>query len=75
MQGPTDGNPRRGTWKPEEDAKLIEAVKKKHGNDWVAVAAMVPGRTNVQCRYRWVNHLDPNRASNAAEEEEDPDSR
>jgi hypothetical protein len=43
------------TWKRngEEDAKLIEAVK-KHGEDWSLVAAMVPGRTNVQCRMRWV---------------------
>jgi myb proto-oncogene protein len=61
-------------WTPAEDTKLTEAVK-KHGNDWVAVAAMVPGRTNVQCRYRWVKYLDPNRASNTVEEEEDPDRR
>jgi hypothetical protein len=60
--------PRR--WKVEEDAKLIEAVK-KHGNDWFAVAAMVPGRTNVQCRYRWVNYLAPDHASNAVEEDAD----
>jgi hypothetical protein len=39
-------------WKPEEDGKLVEAVK-KHGNDWVAVAAVVPGRTNYQCYKRW----------------------
>jgi phage gp37-like protein len=51
--------PRRN-WNGEEDAKLIEAVK-KHGKDWSLVAAMVPGRTNVQCRMRWVvvDILDP----------------
>jgi hypothetical protein len=50
--------PRRN-WKGEEDAKLIEAVE-KHGKDcWVTVAAMVPGRTNEQCRHRWVSSLDP----------------
>jgi hypothetical protein len=27
----------------------------KCGNDWVAVAALVPGRTNVQCCRRWPN--------------------
>jgi hypothetical protein len=43
--------PRR-PWTGEEDAKLIEAVK-KHGNNWVAVATMVPDRTNVQCSGRW----------------------
>jgi hypothetical protein len=36
--------PRR-YWKAEEDAKLTEAVQKL-GRKWVAVAAMVPGRTN-----------------------------
>jgi hypothetical protein len=46
-----------GRWKPEEDTKLIEAVK-KHGKKWVAVAAMVPGRTDRQCRQRWVNMVD-----------------
>jgi hypothetical protein len=52
------GQPRM-IWKPEEDAKLTEAVK-KHGKDcWVTVAAMVPGRTNGQCRRRWLDKLDP----------------
>jgi hypothetical protein len=47
-----------GKWTPEEDAKLTKAVK-KHGNEWAAVAAMVSGRTNIQCRHRWVNTVDP----------------
>jgi hypothetical protein len=47
-----------GKWTLEEDAKLTEAVK-EHGKKWVAVAAMVPGRTNVRCRARWVLTLDP----------------
>jgi hypothetical protein len=51
------GRPRH-TWKPEEDAKLTEAVK-KHGNNWVAVAALLPGRRGAQCRQRWTNKLDP----------------
>jgi hypothetical protein len=45
------------TWTVEEDAKLKEAVT-EHGYDWCRVAAQVPGRTNVQCRYRWVETLD-----------------
>jgi hypothetical protein len=57
----------------EEDAKLAEALR-EHGKHWVAVAAMVlGGRTNKRCRERWLNYLDPDRASNAAEEEEDND--
>jgi hypothetical protein len=51
------GKPRH-TWKPEEDAKLTEAVK-KHGNNWVAVAALLPGRRGAQCRQRWTQKLDP----------------
>jgi hypothetical protein len=53
----TSRAPRR-RWKPEEDAKLIEAVQKL-GKKWFAVAAMVPGRTNEQCRQRWAQTLDP----------------
>jgi hypothetical protein len=45
------------SWKPAEDTKLTEAVK-KHGNNWVAVATLLPGRTNEQCRQRWVRTLD-----------------
>jgi hypothetical protein len=47
----------KGEWAPEEDAKLTEAVK-KYGTHWVAAAAMVPGRTNMQCRRRWTHTLD-----------------
>ncbi len=39
---------RTSKWSTEEDAKLTEAAK-KHDNDWVAVAAMIPGRMNTQC--------------------------
>jgi myb proto-oncogene protein len=57
-----------GSWTSEEDAKLTSAVanthKKKIGKeykrDWVAVAALVPGRTRSQCKNRWRDALDPN---------------
>jgi hypothetical protein len=48
----------RRNWKPEDDAALIEAVK-KHGDNWVAVAALVPGRSNKQVSVRWRESLDP----------------
>jgi hypothetical protein len=48
--------PRR-TWTAVEDTNLREAVA-THDNDWVAVASMVPGRDNGQCRKRWVDVLD-----------------
>jgi hypothetical protein len=50
---------KEGKWTGEEDAKLTDAVKKHGGNNWFAVAALVPGRTNQQCRQRWIRSLDP----------------
>jgi hypothetical protein len=56
-----------GNWTLEEDAKLTSAVwsrsKKKHRGeyktDWVAISALVPGRTRRQCSRRWYDVLDP----------------
>jgi hypothetical protein len=59
--------PRR-IWTPEEDTQLTAAVK-GHGKKWVKVAKLVSGRTDKQCRKRWVLTLDPDRASNTVEEE------
>jgi hypothetical protein len=50
-------------WKVEEDAKLTEAVQKLGKHSWGAVAAMVPSRTNVQCRERWKISLVPTNGS------------
>jgi hypothetical protein len=55
-----------GSWTSEEDAKLTSAVantsKRKIGKeykiDWVAIAALVPGRTNKWCSNRWHDVLD-----------------
>jgi hypothetical protein len=62
-----------GRWTPEEDAELTNAVvktkKKRWGKayklDWVAIAALVPGRTNLQCRKRWKETLNPSIALTA----------
>jgi myb proto-oncogene protein len=59
---------KEGKWTPAEDAKLTKAVN-KYGKHWVAVATLVPGRTNAQCYQRWSKHLDPDRASNTVQEE------
>jgi hypothetical protein len=53
-QAPAGNN--KGRWTPEEDEKLTDAVR-QFGNAWVPVAAMVPGRSVTQCRYRWVDYL------------------
>jgi hypothetical protein len=61
---------RSSKWTPEEDTKLIEAVK-NHGTHWVVVAALVPSRTNDQCRQRWMLSLDPDIGKGKWNEEED----
>jgi hypothetical protein len=50
-----------GTWKKEEDVKLKAAVQTHGGKDWVAIAALVPGRTRKQCWNRW-RFMDHNRS-------------
>jgi hypothetical protein len=37
-----------GKWLPEEDEKLLRAAENT-GNNWVAMAALVPNRTKRQC--------------------------
>jgi hypothetical protein len=51
---PSNGN--KGKWTPADDAKLMEVVN-KYGKDWVVDATLLPGRTNAQCRKRWVDTL------------------
>jgi hypothetical protein len=45
-------------WTEQEDALLRRAVA-EHGRAWSRVAEFVPLRTDVQCRERWVNVIDP----------------
>ncbi|KAI9142033.1 Homeodomain-like protein [Paraphysoderma sedebokerense] len=47
-----------GPWTPDEDYRLTQAVN-EHGKDWIKVATLVPGRTNLQCRQRYKYVLDP----------------
>jgi hypothetical protein len=49
---------RAGTWLTEEDDKLVSAVEKHNGKNWVEIAALVPGRTKRQCMDRWHKVLD-----------------
>jgi hypothetical protein len=44
---------RTGTWTPREDTKLKYAVRMHGGKNWHAIAALVPGRTKLQCNSRW----------------------
>ncbi|EFC50340.1 myb transcription factor [Naegleria gruberi] len=50
---------KRGRWTVEEDKRLLMAVNAYPSNNWVLVNRHTPGRTDVQCRERWCNILNP----------------
>jgi hypothetical protein len=53
-------NERKGSWTAVEDSKQKKAVQTHNGKNWVAIAALVPGRTKKACWARWHDFLDPN---------------
>ncbi|GAB4818505.1 hypothetical protein N2152v2_005551 [Parachlorella kessleri] len=50
--------PRTGKWSAAEDEMLIRAMA-VHQRQWSKVALLVPGRSDVQCRERFMNVLNP----------------
>ncbi|KAG9299136.1 hypothetical protein G9A89_020449 [Geosiphon pyriformis] len=48
-----DPRVRKGKWSPEEDEILKEGVR-RFGRCWIRIAEMIDGRTQRQCRTRWV---------------------
>mmetsp|Transcript_6125 Transcript_6125/g.7048 ORF Transcript_6125/g.7048 Transcript_6125/m.7048 type:complete len:641 (-) Transcript_6125:1264-3186(-) len=62
---------RKGTWTPEEDARLIKLVHELEKRNWGDVAALIKGRTAKQCRERWCYNLDPSINKNLWTPEED----
>ncbi|KAK8521386.1 hypothetical protein V6N13_077494 [Hibiscus sabdariffa] len=50
---------RVGRWTCDEDKRLKVSVMLFGPKNWRKIAEVVPGRTQVQCRERWVNSLDP----------------
>jgi hypothetical protein len=46
-------NGRTGKWEEDEDIKLKAAVKTHGGKSWDEIAALIPGRTKIQCNSRW----------------------
>jgi hypothetical protein len=50
-------NGRTVKWVEDEDIKLKDALQTHGSKDWVAISALVPGRTKIQCKYRWHNCL------------------
>lgn len=67
-------NPSRervGRWTVEEDKYLKVAVMLFGRKTWNKIAQFIPGRTQVQCRERWINVLDPSLNLGRWTEEED----
>ncbi len=51
-------NHKKGPWEKSEDELLLKAVA-IGGKEWSKISMLIPGRTEMQCRERYVNHLDP----------------
>ncbi|GJY37382.1 Myb domain protein 4r1 [Tanacetum coccineum] len=60
-----------GRWDSDEDKRLKIAVRLFGAKNWNKITKFVPGRTQVQCRERWVNCLDPSLKVDEWTEEED----
>ncbi|CAI9101298.1 OLC1v1038591C1 [Oldenlandia corymbosa var. corymbosa] len=55
------GEIKKGPWKPEEDAVLLNHVRKYGPRDWSSIRSKgLLQRTGKSCRLRWVNKLRPN---------------
>ncbi|NXR77040.1 SNPC4 protein, partial [Pycnonotus jocosus] len=67
-----DPNLKKGPWTPEEDGMLMAAVKKYREKDWYKVRTEVPGRSDAQCRERYLKvlHWDVKKGKWSLEEEE-----
>ncbi|NWS85627.1 SNPC4 protein, partial [Toxostoma redivivum] len=52
-----DPSLKKGAWTPEEDAMLLAAVKKYREKDWYKIRTEVPGRSDAQCRERYLKVL------------------
>jgi hypothetical protein len=57
-------------WTEEEDALLTRAVA-KYGKNWVAIAALTPGRNNSKCRQCWTRGMSTVSRRSWTQEEDD----
>ena len=66
----------RQRWSSAEDNKLVELVRTNTKNfdtniGWSEISSFLPGRSEVQCRARWKNHLQPDLVKGPWTKEED----
>jgi len=62
---------KRGKWTWEEDFRLALAVKVYSTSNWVSISEHVKGRTDIQCRERYCNVLNPSLRTQEWERTED----
>jgi len=60
----------KGTWKKEEDSKLL-SLYEKYGKNWAAISKEMPQRTGKQIRDRFINRLDTRYKRGKFSKEED----
>lgn len=61
MQNGEEGSLKKGPWTAEEDAVLVEYVRRHGEGNWNAVQKHSGlARCGKSCRLRWANHLRPN---------------
>uniref|UniRef100_A0A8C3QRH7 Small nuclear RNA activating complex polypeptide 4 n=1 Tax=Cyanoderma ruficeps TaxID=181631 RepID=A0A8C3QRH7_9PASS len=67
-----DPSLKKGPWTPEEDGMLMAAVQKYREKEWYKVRTEVPGRSDSQCRDRYLKalHWDLKKGKWSSEEEE-----
>ncbi|NWZ36155.1 SNPC4 protein, partial [Brachypodius atriceps] len=67
-----DPSLKKGPWTAEEDGMLMAAVRKYREKDWYKVRTEVPGRSDAQCRERYLKvlHWDVKKGKWSSEEEE-----
>ncbi|NXA92164.1 SNPC4 protein, partial [Melanocharis versteri] len=67
-----DPSLKKGHWTPEEDSMLMAAVKKYREKDWYKIRTEVPGRSDAQCRDRYLKvlHWDLKKGKWSLQEEE-----
>ncbi|NXK62412.1 SNPC4 protein, partial [Sylvietta virens] len=67
-----DPSLKKGPWSAEEDDMLMAAVNKYRGKDWYKIRTEVPGRSDSQCRDRYLKalHWDVKKGKWSSEEEE-----
>ncbi|OVA02741.1 SANT/Myb domain [Macleaya cordata] len=53
------GDRTKGSWSPEEDAKLTRLVELHGPRNWSLISSGIPGRSGKSCRLRWCNQLSP----------------